>query len=803
MRKVQMNGTLTHFSSTTTQNGVSKQNGVAYTKQNGVYTKHNGDSCHQQMLQKNPENFLPIPRLKFRSAAVLVFTVSVVCFCSSYDGNFVFDDSEAIVNNKDLLPESSITDLFYHDFWGNKLDSKTSHKSYRPLTVLTYRFSHVLSGGLNPIAFHVPNIVLNAIISVLILGIFSILFGGYALDTESGRPLFSAPKSALLCAVLFAVHPVHTESVAGVVGRADLLCALLFLLSFYLYIKACAKSPYEEDDKLIVYRPEVFSVPLLLTSMVLCCLSVLCKEQGITVIGLCSVYDIIVICRVDFLRLVGIRTTSGNNGVNGNNQLKEKDFRPWVLSLIKRHIFLFLTAVAILVFRWRIMGSTPPTFQVFDNPHSFTNGTFIRALNYNYLYSINAWLLINPWWLCFDWSMGCIPVIQTVSDPRNIATGAFWIVMAFLIYNCVKGQITQDQRTLTIALAFIVVPFLPASNIFFRVGFVIAERILYLSSAGFCMLIVLGVRYVCVNYQQFIKMIKLFLAFLIGICMIRCVQRSIEWKDEMSLFVSGVKVCPGNAKVHYNIAKLNADRGNTDYAIEEYRLAIELNPEYDQAMNNLGNIMKDKGDLDEAEQLLETAVKIREEFAAAWMNLGIVKSSLKKYQESERCYLTAIKHRRKYPDCYYNLGNLYLEQKLHTEALQAWMNATKLKPTHVNSWSNAIVLLDNLGQYKEAEVTTKEALKYLPNESQIYFNMANIYGKMERYQESEQFFLKAIQLQNNEPKYYGNLGVLYHRWNKLKSAETMYKKALTLNPSDMSSRDNLEMLYQKMQKLKN
>ncbi|KAL3846955.1 hypothetical protein ACJMK2_017895 [Sinanodonta woodiana] len=780
MRKVQMNGTSTNFSSSTTQNGVSKQNGVAYTK-------HNGDSCHQQMLQKNPENFLPIPRLKFRSAAVLVFTVSVVCFCVSYDGKFVFDDSEAVVGNKDLLPESSITDLFYHDFWGNKLDSKTSHKSYRPLTVLTYRFSHVLSGGLNPIAFHVPNIVLNAIVSVLILGIFSILFGGYALDAKSGKQIFSAPKSAFLCAVLFAVHPVHTESVAGVVGRADLLCALLFLLSFYLYIKACAVSLCEEEDKLIVYRPEVFSVPLLMTSMALCCLSVLCKEQGITVIGLCSVYDIIVICRVDFLRLIRTRTAGSNNGINGNNQLKES--RLWVLSLIKRHLFLFLTAVAILIFRWRIMGSTPPTFQIFDNPHSFANGTFIRALNYNYLYSINAWLLINPWWLCFDWSMGCIPVIQTVADPRNIATGAFWVVMAFLIYNCVKGQMTQDQRTLTIALAFLVVPFLPATNIFFRVGFVIAERILYLSSAGFCMLIVLGVRYVCVNYQQLIQMIKLFLAFLIGIYMIRCVQRSIEWKDEMSLFVSGVKVCPGNAKVHYNIAKLSADRGNSDFAIEEYRLAIELNPQYDQAMNNLGNIMKDKGDLDE--------------FAAAWMNLGIVKASLKKFQESERCYLTAIKHRRKYPDCYYNLGNLYLEQKLHAEALQAWVNATKLKPTHVNSWCNVIILLDNLGQYKEAEAATKEAQKYLPNEPQIYFNMANIYGKMERYQESEQFFLKAIQLQNNEPKYYGNLGVLYHRWNKLKAAETMYKKALVLNPADMASKENLEMLYQKLQKLKN
>ena len=90
-------------------------------------------------VRPNPEKYLPIPRLKFRTAAVLVFSISVVCFAVSYDGDMVFDDSEAIVGNNDLLPETPISNIFYNDFWGKKLDSKTSHKSYRPLTVLTYR----------------------------------------------------------------------------------------------------------------------------------------------------------------------------------------------------------------------------------------------------------------------------------------------------------------------------------------------------------------------------------------------------------------------------------------------------------------------------------------------------------------------------------------------------------------------------------------------------------------------------------------------------------------------------------------
>lgn len=70
---------------------------------------------------------------------VCVFVVAVICFICSLDGEFVFDDSEAIVGNKDVKLESPWTSVFSNDFWGNKLATNTSHKSYRPLTVLTYR----------------------------------------------------------------------------------------------------------------------------------------------------------------------------------------------------------------------------------------------------------------------------------------------------------------------------------------------------------------------------------------------------------------------------------------------------------------------------------------------------------------------------------------------------------------------------------------------------------------------------------------------------------------------------------------
>ena len=76
------------------------------------------------------------------TAAVVVFIAAIICFANSYNGEFVFDDAEALINNKDVCTGTdavSLSDVFLHDFWGSQLALNTSHKSYRPLTVLTFR----------------------------------------------------------------------------------------------------------------------------------------------------------------------------------------------------------------------------------------------------------------------------------------------------------------------------------------------------------------------------------------------------------------------------------------------------------------------------------------------------------------------------------------------------------------------------------------------------------------------------------------------------------------------------------------
>lgn len=122
-------------------------------------------------------------------------------------------------------------------------------------------------------------------------------------------------------------------------------------------------------------------------------------------------------------------------------------------------------------------------------------------------------------------------------------------------------------------LAILILPFLPASNIFFNVGFVLAERILYIPSAGYCLLLVIGLQKFSARFSL-PQASLLAYAILIILLFARSWIRSNQWRNEGLLFQSALNVCPLNGKVHYNIAKKAADAGHIDLAKLEYQEAL-------------------------------------------------------------------------------------------------------------------------------------------------------------------------------------------------------------------------------------
>ena len=138
----------------------------------------------------------------------VVAAVSILVYSNTFDCRFVFDDHRAILTNDDLdSSKTSVWGLFVNDFWGGLLSRRESHKSYRPLTVLTYRYFNHYFSGLDPTGYHVVNVVLHAIASVLFLFVVGVVLG-------YGR-------WATYAALLFATHSIHTEAVSALISMIN------------------------------------------------------------------------------------------------------------------------------------------------------------------------------------------------------------------------------------------------------------------------------------------------------------------------------------------------------------------------------------------------------------------------------------------------------------------------------------------------------------------------------------------------------------------------------------------------------
>ena len=693
---------------------------------------------------------------------LLLFLITVIIYHPTLKADYVFDDRPALVNNHDVTGPWS-RDIFRHDFWGDNISDSTSHKSYRPLTVISFKMDKIIASklGLELNWFqHGLNVVLHAINSALIF-------------TWLDKKNFGV---ALVVSALFAAHPVHVDSIAAIVGRADLLYSMMVLVALNL---------------------NMGSTEISVRLFAIICLGMIApffKEQGIMLLPIVTAQDVI------FNHKLKIRKASPKRC---KFFIKIKEFRE-----LKTKIFLMgLSTILVLVLRLWIMKFKPPKFQEGDNPTAFIkHSVLLRQINYYHIYTLNIFLMFVPHWLCFDWSMGCIQLIQGLNDIRVLGTVGTWIVLMAAARKSLHGLMFRKKKrldVLAVAGALLVLPFLPASNLFFVVGFVLAERNLYLSVLGLNIFVVTGCGAI-LRSKKLPKLFKILIKIgLIGLVTshgFKCYLRSTEWKTEDRLFRSGLKVCPTNAKIHYNIAKLEADKGNVVLAEKMYRHSLDMWPNYEHALNNLGNLLrKSPGHrgieaTKEAKELFNKALALNPKFAAAWMNLGIVESHLKQYQSAEQSYFNALSLRKSYPDAHFNLGTLYLKTGSKTKALSEFSKAIQQNNNHFSAWSNKIILLDELEQYSDAESSAKQALEIFDRLPDFHFHLANIYGKTQQFEKAETCYKTAISIKPDVSLYHLNLGVLYHRWEKFRLAKTSYEEALRTDPSSISAKNNLESL---------
>ncbi|GMT03670.1 hypothetical protein PENTCL1PPCAC_25844, partial [Pristionchus entomophagus] len=652
-----------------------------------------------------------------RLAGVLgLVALATVPLALSIGGEFVFDDRKTIVENGVVRGTKPLIEVLTTDYWGDPLAVKTSHKSYRPLTTLTFWFNHHLHGLWTP-GYHTINILLHAINTLLV----------HRLATVVGRAIASGPTTGYgswSAAAAFAVHPVHIEAVANVSGRAELLSGMFYLTSILLYLGS-------EPGRL-------GTVPRNIVYVILVVMSVASKEQGITVPIVCVALE-------------------------------------WALSG-KRLSIRRVAANALLV------------------------AAIATAVNYAHYWLYSLSLLLLPSFFCFDYSMGCFPPILTFSDYRILSTVTLAAVGVAVLVALVTVEVKIRRWILSIGI-LTVVPFLPASNLMITVGFTVAERVLYLPSIGVCLLLPTVIE--ALRNRPIDKSMKSLGWTILIIAAAISAQRSYDWRSSLVLFSKDLAVCPNNAKIHYNLGKVLADKGSFQEAELRYREALRLHPAYESALNNLGNLLEASGRTSDAEEYLKEAIRVAPSFAAAWMNLGIAQMRAGKYNMSEASLTHSIALRPTSAEAHFNLGVLQLRVGRQTATRAAWLRAISLDSSHSRAWTNLFVLLDEMDRCDEVIDLADSALEHNTELASLRLSIGTCYAKRGDFIEAERELHRAIQLSPSTSIYYANLGVLYQRWHRYEDAIRTYSTALDLDPSVSSIRENLETTKRRLNQTRN
>ncbi|XP_064200587.1 protein O-mannosyl-transferase TMTC1-like [Anguilla rostrata] len=676
--------------------------------------------------------------------AVLVL-VCVLCYSNSIRGEFVHDDVWAILNNPDVRPGSSLRNIFFNDFWGKRMADNTSHKSYRPLCILTFKLNIALA-GMTALHFHVVNVCLHCAVSSLLM---------YVCE----RCVFDDSRLAFLSSLLFAVHPIHTEAVSGIVGRADVLACMLFLLAFLSYIRSVGEGYSGESAP-----PTVSSWSLLLSLLLGTC-AMLVKETGITVFGVCVLYDGLVLSHKPLTLLL----------MGGRARDLPKLFGPFA----RRSCVVSLYVAVIMSFRIWVMGGSMPLFSEQDNPASFCPHLLTRFLTYLYLLAFNAGLLLAPITLCYDWQVGSIPLVESLWDVRNIATLLLGVVMICLCLYCLTNLQGSQKREVLVGLLFLVFPFIPASNLFFRVGFVVAERILYMPSMGYCILVVQGMNRLCSLIGRWgstaltVSMLLLLLLF-----SWKTVQQNEVWLSREALFRSGIQTLPHNAKVHYNYANFLKDQGRNAEAIHHYKTALRLYPQHASAMNNLGTLTHHA---EEAEEHYRRALETNPQHNRALFNLGNLLKSQGKEEEAERLLRDSILFGRHFADAYSSLASLFAEQKRFAEANDIYLQGIENCPDSSDLHNNYGVFLVDTGDSERAAVHYQNAVRLKPTHYVAMVNLGRLLRSSTENKEAESWYKRALQVVR-KVEILTPLGALYYNTGRYEEALQVYREAAALQP---------------------
>lgn len=246
-----------------------------------------------------------------------------------------------------------------------------------------------------------------------------------------------------------------------------------------------------------------------------------------------------------------------------------------------------------------------------------------------------------------------------------------------------------------------------------------------------------------------------------------------------------------SAPMYYNLGIAFQAHGNSEGAVDSYRKALAIAPDYAEAHGNLGNALKDQGKLDEAAQHYRKAIALKPNFADPHSNLGIVLQAQGNLDGALEHHRKALAIRPDFAEAHVNLGNVLMEQRKLDAALEHYRQALVFNPQFAEAHGNLADGLKAQGKLDAAIEHYLQALALKPALAESHVNLGNALKDQGKLDAAVESYRKALALKPEFADAYSNLGNALHLQGKFDAAAENCLKAIALNPDLAEAHYNL------------
>ncbi len=625
--------------------------------------------------------------------------------------------------------------------------TSTENGQWHPITWLSHMIDYQFF-GLDARGHHMTNLLLH-IINTLLL--FILLYRMTAAAWQSG-----------FVAALFALHPLHVESVAWISERKDVLCAffwILALMTYFRYVKNQTKR-----WRLLLLLCFIFAV--------------MAKSMAVTLPFVLLLLDYWPLSRME---------------------LKETDHIPILfaspsLTLMNRNISIV-----------KLLSEKLPLFSVSAVISLFTIFTNYRVGS---LTSVDK----LSWMVRFqNAAVSYVGYISKMFWPSPLAVlyphqiklpfwHVAWAASIFLIITVLVLLVKKKRPYLVVGWMWYVVTLLPVIGLVQAGIQRMADRFAYIPMIGLLIIVVYGCADI-VNKWHLSKAVLSGACGLVLLILMLCTKSQvILWRNSITLFEHTLSVTANNYLIYNNLGVTLARQGKDQKAFLQYQKALEINPRYADAHYNLGKLLARQSKDEEAMVQFMESLRIKPEKKEAHNDLGVILNKHGRIQEAVFHFAQAIRIDPNYREAHFNMGAILFQHGKYGEAVPYFNEALRINPSNAGVHNSLAATLAATGKIDEAIIHYHQALQIDNDYADAHYDLGSLLNRLERRKEAIVQYDEVLRLQPSDAHAHYELAVILNREGKRQDAIVHLSEALRIIPNYEEAHLALGEIYLEMKK---